>query len=144
MEVRSYVGNGVRRFMELALPGKDTDPAVESVMAVYREYYVNHSRDKTCPYAGILEALEQLAKEYPVAVVSNKPDGDTKILCREFFGEGIYAIGQSSDCPQKPAPDMVYKAMQTIGVEKCIYVGDTEVDVLTAKNADVPCLTHCV
>ena len=141
MEVRSFVGNGVERLMRLALPGKDTDPDVFATMETYREYYSVHSKDKTCPYAGIVEALQEIRKEYPIAVVSNKPDYATKPLCREFFGAEIFALGQTDDCPRKPAPDMLYKAMKAIGVEKCIYVGDSEVDVLTANNANVPCLS---
>ncbi len=141
MEVRSYVGNGVERLMRLALPGKATDPAIDPVMETYRQYYAVHNKDKTRPYAGILEALKEIRKEYPIAVVSNKPDYATKPLCREFFGEEIFALGQLDDCPRKPAPDMLQKAMAAIGVEKCIYVGDSEVDVLTAKNTGVPCLS---
>ena len=141
MEVRSFVGNGVEVLMRLALPGKPTDPAIGPVLADYRQYYGIHAKDKTCPYAGILEALQEIRKEFPVAVVSNKPDQATKDLCREFFGQEIFALGQTEDCPRKPAPDMVYKAMKALGAEKCIYVGDSEVDVLTAKNAGVPCLS---
>ena len=107
----------------------------------YQAYYATHSKIKTRPYDGILEALAEIAKEFPIAVVSNKPDIATKPLCREYFGEGIFALGESSACPRKPAPDMFYQAMKAIGVEKCIYVGDSEVDVLTAKNAGVPCLS---
>ena len=62
-------------------------------------------------------------------------------MCREYFGEAIYALGETDGCPRKPAPDMVYQGMTAIGVERCIYVGDSEVDVLTAKNAGVPCLS---
>ena len=140
-EVREFVGNGVERLIRLALPGKDTDPDVYAVMETYKAYYSAHSKDKTQPYAGIPAALEEIAGEFPVAVVSNKPDYATKPLCREFFGSDIFALGQLDDCPRKPAPDMVYKAMAAIGVEKCIYVGDSEVDVYTAKNAGVPCLS---
>ena len=140
-EVRSFVGNGVEYLMRRALPGKDTDPEIGPVMETYRGYYSAHAKDKTCPYAGTVEALKEIRKEYPVAVVSNKPDYATKPLCREFFGEDIFALGQMDDCPRKPAPDMLYKAMAAIGVEKCIYVGDSEVDVLTAKNTGVPCLS---
>ena len=75
-----------------------------------------------------------------MAVVSNKPDSAVKSLCAQYF-PGLYAMGESADCPRKPAPDMVFKAMEAIGVERCIYVGDSEVDVLTAKNAGVPCLS---
>lgn len=141
MEVRSYVGNGVEYLMRKALPGKATDPEIGPVMETYRQYYAAHNKDKTCPYAGIVDALKEIRKEFPIAVVSNKPDYATKPLCREFFGEDIFALGQLDDCPRKPAPDMVYKAMQALGAEKCIYVGDSEVDVLTAKNAGAPCLS---
>ena len=75
-----------------------------------------------------------------MAVVSNKPDSAVKPLCAEYF-PGLYARGESTDCPRKPAPDMVFKAMEAIGVESCIYVGDSEVDVRTARNAGVPCLS---
>ena len=141
MEVRSFVGNGVEVLMRLALPGKDTDPEIGPVVEDYRKYYAAHAKDKTCPYAGIVDALAEVRREFPVAVVSNKPDAATKALCREFFGEKIFALGQTEDCPRKPAPDMLHKAMAAIGAETCIYVGDSEVDVLTAKNAGVPCLS---
>ena len=139
--VRTFVGYGAEKLIRSALPGKDTDPAVSEALATYQAYYATHSKIKTRPYDGILEALAEIAKEFPIAVVSNKPDIATKPLCREYFGEGIFALGESSACPRKPAPDMVYQAMKAIGVEKCIYVGDSEVDVITAKNAGVPCLS---
>jgi len=141
MEVRSFVGNGVEYLMRKALPGKPTDPEIGPVMETYREYYAAHNKDKTCPYAGVVAALTQIRKEYPVAVVSNKPDYATKPLCREFFGEDVFALGQLDDCPRKPAPDLVYKAMKALGADKCIDVGDTAVDLLTAKNAGVPGLS---
>jgi phosphoglycolate phosphatase len=75
-----------------------------------------------------------------MAVVSNKPDAAVKELCRQYF-PGIYALGETADCPRKPAPDMVHKAMAAIGVERCVYVGDSEVDILTADHAGVPCLS---
>ena len=140
-EVRNFVGNGARQLIVLALPGKDTDPDVDQVLRTYQDYYATHSRIKTRPYDGILEALEALGKEFPIAVVSNKPDRTTKPLCREYFGEHIYALGESSACPRKPAPDMLLKAMRDIGVDTCIYVGDSDVDIITAKNAGVRCLS---
>ena len=75
-----------------------------------------------------------------IAIVSNKPDAAVKTLCADIF-PGIYARGESPDCPRKPAADMVYKAMASIGADTCIYVGDSDVDVLTANNAGVPCLS---
>ena len=75
-----------------------------------------------------------------VAIVSNKPDAAVKALCAEQF-PGLYALGETADCPRKPAPDMIFKACREIGVDTCVYVGDSEVDVRTAKNAGVPCLS---
>ena len=136
-EVRCFVGNGARKLIERAVPdGADVD----AVLAAFRTYYDAHCQVKTKPYGGIMEALAELEKKYPIAVVSNKPDSAVKSLCADYF-PGLYARGESTDCPRKPAPDMVFKAMEAIGVERCIYVGDSEVDVLTAKNAGMPCLS---
>ena len=136
-EIRCFVGNGARRLIERSVPaGGDAD----AVFDTFRAYYDTHCRIKTRPYNGIMEALQKLGEKYPMAVVSNKPDSAVKPLCAEYF-PGLYARGESTDCPRKPAPDMVFKAMEAIGVESCIYVGDSEVDVLTAKNAGVKCLS---
>ena len=134
------MGNGAERLIRLALPGKADDPDVYEVLAYYKDYYAAHSQIKTRPYEGILEALAAVREEFPVAIVSNKPDNAVKILCAQYFGD-TYALGESDACPRKPAPDMVHQAMAAIGAERCIYVGDSEVDVLTAKNAGVPCLS---
>ena len=139
-EVRKFVGNGAERLLRQALPGKPDDPDISEVLAFFKDYYAAHSQIKTRPYEGILEALAEVKREFPVAIVSNKPDNAVKILCSQYFGD-VYAIGESSVCPRKPAPDMVWQALAAIGAETCIYVGDSEVDVLTAKNADVPCLS---
>lgn len=139
-EVRQFVGNGAELLIRRALPGRVDDPDPRVVLSAFREYYNVHCQEKTRPYPGILEALQTLAADYPLAVVSNKPDAAVKSLCRGYFG-GIYALGEKADCPRKPAPDMVHKAMAAIGVERCIYVGDSEVDIATARNAQVPCLS---
>ena len=140
-EVRTFIGNGARWLIACSLPGKDTDPDVDEALAYYQDYYATHNQIKTRPYDGILEALAEIKKEFPVAVVSNKPDRATKPMCKEYFGEDIFALGESADCPRKPAPDMVYQGMAAIGVENCIYVGDSEVDVITGKNAGVKVLS---
>ena len=140
-EVRTFVGYGAENLIRYSLPGKDTDPTLEEALATYQAYYATHSRIKTRPYDGVLEALDAIGKEFPIAIVSNKPDIATKPLCKEYFGPHIYALGESASCPRKPAPDMVYQGMAAIGVDRCIYVGDSEVDVQTAKNAGVPCLS---
>ena len=110
------------------------------MLAVYKPYYTDHCQIKTKPYDGVLPALKTLGERYPVAIVSNKPDAAVKALCADYF-PGLYALGEAAGCPRKPAADMVYKAMEVIGVDRCVYVGDSEVDVLTAKNADVPCIS---
>ena len=136
-EVRRFVGNGARRLIALAVP-ENAD--VDEVLAAFHAYYDEHCQIKTKAYDGIMEALAVLQQKYPMAIVSNKPDSAVKSLCAQYF-PGLFARGESADCPRKPAPDMVYKAMEAIGVETCIYVGDSEVDVLTAKAAGVPCLS---
>lgn len=136
-EIRRFVGNGAKVLIQRSVPeGADPEP----VFAAFREFYDTHCRIKTRPYEGIMNALERLRGEYPIAVVSNKPDSAVKSLCADYF-PGVYALGESPDCPRKPAPDMVWKAMRAIGVEHCVYVGDSEVDVATARNAGVPCLS---
>ena len=140
-EVCSFLGYGAKHLITASLPDNGKDFDVDQVLTFYQKYYATHSQIKTRPYDGILEALVELRKEYPIAIVSNKPDIATKPLCKEYFGGDIYALGESANCPRKPAPDMVFQGMQAIGVETCIYVGDSEVDVQTAKNAGVPCLS---
>ena len=139
-EVRRFVGNGAGELIRRALPGKDTDPDVMEACAYFQAYYRDHARIKTRPYDGVEETLGKVGERYPVAIVSNKPDKAVKLLCGELF-PGIYALGEDPACPRKPAPDMVYKAMEDLGVDACVYVGDSEVDVLTAKNAQVPCIS---
>ncbi len=139
-EVRSFVGNGAYNQMRLSAPEGTSPAEVQALLDTYKPWYTAHCQIKTRPYAGIGEALAELKERYPIAIVSNKPDTAVKALCAEHF-PGIYALGEAPDCPRKPAPEMVYKAMAAIGVENCIYVGDSEVDVLTAKNAGVKCLT---
>ena len=136
-EVRRFVGNGARRLIEQSVP-EYAD--AKTALREFQGYYSAHCQKLTRPYAGIMTALEELKREYPIAIVSNKPDAAVKTLCAQYF-PGIYARGESADCPRKPAPDMVFRAMEEIGVERCIYVGDSEVDVLTARNAGVPCLS---
>lgn len=136
-EIRAFVGNGAGRLLERAAPaGADT----KALLAQFQSYYTAHCRVKTKPYDGIPAVLEELGRRYPMAIVSNKPDAAVKALCAEYF-PGIFALGETPDCPRKPDAAMVRKAMAAIGVERCVYVGDSEVDVRTAKNAGVPCVS---
>ena len=138
-EVRRVVGNGAAFQVRGCLPEGTPESVVQEILEVYRPYYTAHCRIKTAPYAGVLEQLKKLQEKYPVAIVSNKPDSAVKALCADYF-PGMYALGESDACPRKPAADMVFAAMKELGIEQCIYVGDTEVDVQTAKNAGIPCL----
>lgn len=138
-ELRRFVGNGALNQIRMSLP-EGMEEQAGQVLATYKPYYTAHCQNKTKPYSGIPEALDLLGKNYPLAIVSNKPDSAVKALCAQYF-PGIFALGETPGCPRKPAADMVFKAMEAIGAEKCIYVGDSEVDVLTARNAKVPCLS---
>jgi len=139
-ELRRFVGNGAYNQMRLSAP-EDTEPEeLRRLLDTYKPYYTANCRRKTRPYPGIGDMLAAVQEKYPVAIVSNKPDAAVKRLCADYF-PGIYALGEAPDCPRKPASEMVRKAMAAIGAENCIYVGDSEVDVLTARNAGVPCIS---
>lgn len=139
-QVRRAVGNGAANQIRKSLPAGTAEETVRQVLSAYKPYYTAHCQVRTRPYEGVAEALEALKETYPVAIVSNKPDSAVKALCGEYF-PGIYALGETPDCPRKPAADMVHKGMRAIGADRCVYVGDSEVDVLTAENAGVPCLS---
>ena len=138
-EVRMAVGHGAWRLIADVLPESEVH-RTDEILETYKKYYAACCQEQTKPYEGVVEALEQLKKKYKIAVVSNKPDPAVKHLCAQYFGD-VYALGETPDCPRKPAPDMLYKAMKEIGADACIYVGDSDVDVLTAKNAGMPCLS---
>ena len=140
-EVKEFIGTGAKNLIRKALPGTPADPDLDAALATYQAYYATHAKIKTKPFDGILEALEAIGSRYPIAIVSNKPDIAVKPLCAEFFGSHIFALGETAEIPRKPAPDMVYKAMEAIGVDQCIYVGDSEPDVEVSKNAGCKCLS---
>lgn len=136
-EMRYFVGNGAADMIRKAAPeGAD----LQAVMDAFLKWYGAHCQDKTRPYDGIYEALEELKKDYPLAVVSNKPDYAVKLMSEALF-PGVHGVGEIRGVPRKPAPDMLYAAMKQIGVDTCIYVGDSDVDLTTARNAGVPCIS---
>ena len=144
-EVRGFVGNGVRRLMELSLPGGEDNPLFEEAMAAFRVHYAAHCRDHTRPYAGIMDMLEALkGRGLRLGIVSNKPDAQVKDMNGEYFG-GVFgsAMGERQGMRRKPAPDGLLAAMEELGAsrEGTLYVGDSEVDIATAKNAGVDCLS---
>lgn len=146
-EVRLFVGNGVRRLMERAVPGGAAHPAFEVAFATFRRHYMEHSLDTTRPYEGIPELLQELKRRgRHTAVVSNKFDAATKELCRHFFPDTIdVAVGEHEveGIRKKPAPDTVLQALSQLGVgqEGAVYVGDSDVDIQTARNSGLPCIS---
>ena len=146
-DVRSFVGNGVRVLMQRAVPDGEANPLFEEVLAAFRSYYLEHSLDTTRPYDGIPELLAELRRRgCHTAVVSNKFDAATKELCRYFFADTIeVAVGEheAEGIRKKPAPDTVEEALRQLGVTKegAVYVGDSDVDILTARNAGLPCVS---
>lgn len=143
-EVRQFVGNGVRKLIERAVPDGTDTGITEEVLRVFKENYGQNMYNCTKPYNSIEKLLLELKQNgLKTAVVSNKFDLAVKELCKKYFGDLIdVAIGQRDDVPKKPAPDGVLTAIEELGVkrENCIYVGDSDVDVLTAKNSGLPCI----
>ena len=146
-DVRRFVGNGVRKLMERAIPDGAANPDFEATFATFREYYMLHSLDTTKPYPGVPEVLAELkAHGCRLAVVSNKMMAATVELCHHFFPDTIeVAIGENeaAGIRKKPAPDTVFAALKELGVEKeyAVYVGDSDVDIATARNAGIPCIS---
>ncbi len=140
-QARSYVGNGVQRFLELSLPqGKDNKDFNEC-LKLFKTHYSGNMENKTKPYEGVLELLQQIkSRGHKTAIVSNKFDDAVKQICPKYFNGYIdVAIGESEKVMKKPAPDSVYIALKELGCEKshACYVGDSDVDANTAMNADI-------
>ena len=139
-EVRAFVGDGARSLIARALPPEAGD-AVDAVLQDFNAYYAAHCREATAPYDGILPLLARLqAAGVRSGVVSNKPHYAVVPLAKEYFGDLLeLAVGSQDGVPRKPAPDTVLNAMKQLGVtaEETLYIGDSEVDVQTARNAGV-------
>ena len=144
-DVRRFVGNGVGKLIERAIPEGLANPQYEDVLATFRKHYMLHSLDTTAPYPGIESLLHSLRSHgCNVAVVSNKFYNATVELCRHFFADTVeVAIGERENIRRKPAPDTVFEAMRQLGVsgEDTVYVGDSDVDVATARNSGIPCIS---
>ncbi|MGN1376160.1 MAG: HAD family hydrolase [Prevotella sp.] len=144
-DVRRMVGNGIRKLIERAIPQGIENPLYDRVYDAFMAYYLEHSIDTTCPYDGIidlLQALKQRGKN--IAVVSNKYCTATEQLCQHFFKDYVtVAIGESANIRKKPAPDSVLEVMRRMNTDKnhCVYIGDSEVDIETARNSGIPCIS---
>lgn len=143
-QVRCYVGNGALRLIQQAAP-HSSETQIQALLDYFKDYYGKNCELSTAPYQGITELLAGLrAAGLKLAVVSNKPHFAVVELAEKFF-PGLFdvALGQSDGIPRKPAPDMVELAMDKMGVEKAesVYIGDSEVDVFTAKNTGIDCIS---
>ena len=142
-EVRQFVGNGIHKLIERAVPEGTMDVEIEAVFDTFEVYYKDHCMDTTRPYDGINELLTNLrAQGYMTAVVSNKVDFAVQDLVKDFFaGQFDIAIGEREGVRKKPAPDSVFEVLKEFNLnkEEVIYIGDSDVDYATAKNADVDC-----
>lgn len=144
-EVRMFVGNGVKLLMERAIPDGQQNPRFEEVYAKFREHYLKHNLDRTRPYDGVLDLLVELKRRgKKLAIVSNKFYAATQDLAHHFFADTIeVAIGERENIRKKPAPDTVLEALRQLGASKdgAVYIGDSDVDVMTAKNSGLPCIS---
>lgn len=144
-EVRRFVGNGVRLLMVRAVPDGEANPRFEECLSVFRKHYMDHNLDTTAPYEGIRSLVETLlANGKHIAVVSNKFYEATQELVRHFFNDSIpVAIGERPDIRKKPAPDTVNEALRQLDVPRdtAVYIGDSDVDIETAKNSGMPCIS---
>ena len=139
-QVRKGLGNGAVKLMAAMLPQGEETPGFADIMRDYRAWYQAHACVETCPYPGVPEMLKRLRQRgCKVAIVSNKPHGAACELAERFF-PGVPTFGERPETPRKPAPDMVFHALAALGAEKenAVYVGDSEVDVQTARNAGLP------
>ncbi len=146
-EIRRFLGNGSERLMKEALPKDISEMDFAKYLKEYQAYYKAHMEEKTAPYEGILPLLGELRKAgLKIGVVSNKFDLAVKGLCEKYFPGTIDAAAgerEADGIRRKPAPDMIFTAAKWLGVDvqDCLYVGDSEVDILTAQNAGMDCVS---
>lgn len=144
-QIRTYVGNGIRNLIRRCVAGGEENSDFERIFQTFKEHYRLHCKDKTKPYDGIMELLGAMkADGIKMAIVSNKADFAVKELNEYYFKEfDMAAVGEREGIARKPAPDSVLFALQELGVQKdrAVYIGDSEVDVKTAANANIPCIS---
>ena len=144
-QTRRFVGNGVAKLVERAVPAGTDGNVQADVLKDFREYYSIHSKDKTKPYDGVVELMTKLKAEgYKLAIVSNKLKEAVEELAGIYFPGLIdVAMGDTPGIPKKPAPDMIYKALELLGLEKneAVFIGDSDVDVATGINSGMDMIT---
>lgn len=144
-EVRSFVGDGIRKLVERGVPNDSSNSIINQVYDCFIKHYYAHCHDQTKPYQGIIELLKKLQNNgYQLAVVSNKDECAVKTLCELYFN-GLFnrAVGVSSNVLPKPAPDLVNAVLQKLNCSssETIYIGDSVTDIETADNAGIACIS---
>lgn len=144
-EIQNFVGNGIKKLIERAVPKGTSEECTEKTYTSFMMHYTKHCMDYTKIYDGILEMLGELQnRNIKIAIVSNKADVAVKKLCDHYFKSKYnIAVGAIENIPKKPAPDSVFYVINklNININKTIYIGDSEVDIQTAKNAGIPCIS---
>ncbi len=144
-KIKMMVGNGVGKLIERAMPYGTTEQEYNHCLDIFKQYYVLHCQDNTTPYPGVMQMLETLyGKGVSLAVASNKLQPAVTQLCTQFFSPFVkISLGESANIQRKPKPDMLIAAMSQMNSKKSetVYVGDSEVDIATAKAANVPCIS---
>lgn len=143
-EVKSFVGNGLKRALELSLPDGVAGDVLNQLFTELVAYYNEHSNITTRPYEGIVEVIHKLREQGKiVAVVSNKRVEAVRDLCDIYFA-GCFdmALGDQDGIARKPAPDMTNMVIEHYGIlkDKCVYIGDSDVDLMTARNTEIDCI----
>ena len=143
-EIRAFVGNGIRLLIERAVPENTPTVVVDNCFADFKAHYKCNSTNKTKPYDGINEVLNELRNSgVRLALVSNKADFAVQEIIEKYFPHIFhFATGEKEGVRRKPYPDSVFVAMEYLGAEKnkSVYIGDSEVDVETARNCGIPCI----
>ncbi len=144
-QVRCFVGNGIRKLIERAVPKGSSEELIDRVHKSFTEHYRVHCADKTKPYEGIVDVIKALRKAgLKTAVVSNKADYGVQTLCGDYFPEMFdFAVGERQNIRRKPCPDSVNEVLGKldVGREDAVYIGDSDVDIETAKNAGIFCIS---
>lgn len=143
-EVKNFIGNGIKVLIRRAVPEKTSEDDYAEALEIFTKYYLEHIADNTKPYDGIVDVINELKKKgCKTAVVSNKAHFAAQAVVKDFFGEIFdIVVGKMDEFPSKPEPDSLLYTIKSLGAdkEKCIYIGDSDVDVLTAHNAGLECI----
>lgn len=144
-EIQSFVGNGIRKLIERALPHKINDMEFEIAFNEFQNYYGIHCQDATHPYENVIDLLKILRqKKYNIAIISNKSDDKVQVLKDTFFKNLVdIAVGTKDFAKTKPNPESTLSIISFFksNKENCLFVGDSDVDILTAQNAGIRCIS---